>query len=137
MLILAILMLSQASAYSGADFTHMSGSNDNAMAYIEDAPYFKSNDHAKEYATNLKWNERILQELIRRRDDIWKGESHDLSNGWMLPGQKIDGNMYRDQWYRINIAISIIENYKRKGERDPSDVGSSFVASSIPWKGKL
>lgn len=96
-------------------------------------PVFRSEDEAIEFAIRTKWREPLLQQMITHMNDLWKNSS-DRHSGWLLAGQKQDGNIYWEQWKRAEIVVRIMSRYKERGIKgDPAQVGSSFVASSIPW----
>lgn len=102
---------------------------DNAMNSI----WFNSNQEAIRFAQRHKWDEPVLKILVERLRDL-SYDAYDRHIGWMLAGQTSKNNMYYDQWYRTDLCVRIMQNYKRKGIKpDPAMVGSVVFASSIPW----
>lgn len=99
--------------------------------YIEDVPYFISTVAAVTYAHRVKWNDRILARLKEKEKEL-RDDSYDEETGWMLYNQKQIGNIHRDQWIRIGIAIRIIESYKRRGIKGDPAMGSTFYAGMEP-----
>ena len=122
--ILLLLMTTCYAKPGGVDFSMHS-------QYIEDVPDFKSYQDAVAYAKRVKWNERILLRLKEKSKELWD-DAYDIDTGWMLMNQKQKGNVHREQWQRVLVALKIIEEYKRKGIRGDPAMGSSFYAGEEP-----
>ncbi len=100
-----------------------------AMTAVPD--HFDSEDEAIRYATRVKWQEDILQKMLVRLRDL-ESNADDPSIGWLLKGQKQEGNMYREQWKRYELAVRIMQRFKARGQKGDPAMGSSCHASSFP-----
>lgn len=95
-------------------------------------PEFKSDQEAIKYANKAKWIEPLYQQFAEYEKTL-RAEAYDSSKGWLGYGQKNFNNPWRDQWYRISLALKIMGNYKRQGIKgDSAQVGAYWMASSVP-----
>lgn len=115
---LFILFFMVTRSFAGVDFT--------GKAMV--VPHFGSIQQAVNFAIEVKWNDDVLEELKKRRSLNFEYAYH-KTKGWLLAGQKQDGNMYRDQWLWNDTAAEIIERFKKRGERA---VGAAMYAGSYP-----
>lgn len=111
------------------------GSMNSAMISHEDyssnfIPDFDDDISAMEFGHNTKWDESILRAFeIRRRE---------IENYWLkvdLPGPRRQYFLFQKR--RIELAVEIMEQYKKRGEKgDRAQVGSSTYIGEMPWKRK-
>ena len=114
---------------AGVDFSMMGGGKDKSKYVV---PYFEKKIDAINYANKVKWNEEILEAFKKAEFDAYY-DRYDRHVGWF--NDMYTPNRYREYWECLDLAIYIMEDYKKKGEKgDPAMVGSLFYAGMEPIK---
>lgn len=102
-------------ALAGVDFSQLGGSNQSTV------PEFYTEREAISWAKDVKWVETLRQELRKKRVSIIR----EISSMNASDPKKVEELL--NQWSRYNMALNIMEEYKKMGVK-----GASFYAGSEP-----
>lgn len=111
------------------DYKKSGTKSDEAMSK-KDVPRFTSTNEASQWAHEVKWNEEFMKVLKRRmlRIEITSLQSirQPHTDDSLLGNEKID------QYEAYSLALAIMKDYRDKGEKGDSAMGSTFYAGSVP-----